>query len=46
MEVSLFEIVWDTVYEMGYILQTYGTTKGGVLTINGLVWGLLLESPL
>ena len=31
---------------MGYILQTYGTTKGGVLTINELVWGLLLESPL
>ena len=46
MEVYLFEIVWDTVYEMGYILQTYGTTKGGVLTINELVWGLLLESPL
>ena len=39
MEVSLFEIVWDTVYEMGYILQTYGTTKGGVLMINELVWG-------
>ena len=39
MEVSLFEIVWDTVYEMGYILQTYWTTKGGVLTINKLVWG-------
>ena len=39
MEVYLFEIVWDTVYEMGYVLQTYETTKGGVLMINELVWG-------
>lgn len=34
MEVYLFEIVWDRVFEMGYILQTYGTTKGGVLMIS------------